>query len=501
MTAATAIQQESLGAGAHDRGELWVLGGIVVLGALVRFPTLGEQSFWYDEAFTRAIVAHGLPHVFSTVARTESTPPLYYVLLWLWARVFGLGEAGLRSLSALCGTLTIPLMWELGRRLVSGRAGRAAAALTAVSPLLFWYSQEARAYALLVLLSALALLAMLRALERPTARRLLEWSVAAALALCTHYFAAFVLLPEAAWLGLALYRRRALTARVMAAGAIPVAAMGAALIPLLAHQNDGRASSLAAGGRSVPYRLAQLVRQDLVGFGQPDKQLVVAAAVLLALVAGAILVLGRRRAVWGRALLPAVVAGGGVVLALVISVATTDYFETRNLLATWPGLALVLATGFGSAWCGRRATGALVLLCALSLICIAAVVSDPSLQRPDWRGAARALPRLVSPRAVVGDRLAPMSLKPYLHRLSAYPSGARIREIDVIEAIASQDGGSTSPAALPSTPPPGFRLTRTAKTDSYVVRIFAAPSAVPVSAAALRSLGPAGGQDRAMLQR
>ena len=58
---------------------------------------------------------------------------------------------GLRSLSALAGTLTVPVCYAAGRTLVSHRAGMIVAALSAVSPLLVWYSQEARAYGLFVL--------------------------------------------------------------------------------------------------------------------------------------------------------------------------------------------------------------------------------------------------------------------------------------------------------------------------------------------------------------
>ena len=54
---------------------------------------------------------------------SESTPPLYYVLAWLWTHVFGTGEVGLRSLSALLGTATIVVVWALGRRLGGDRAG------------------------------------------------------------------------------------------------------------------------------------------------------------------------------------------------------------------------------------------------------------------------------------------------------------------------------------------------------------------------------------------
>src|SRR5947209_12259576 len=140
---------------AVNRDSLLVV-GVIVLGALLRFWALGQQNFWSDEVATHTVVAGSLGHVFSTLPKTEGSPPLYYVAAWTWSRLFGTGEVGLRSLSALCGTLTIPVVWALGRRLVSERVGLIAALLTAVSPLLFWYSQEARAYSLFALLGVLS---------------------------------------------------------------------------------------------------------------------------------------------------------------------------------------------------------------------------------------------------------------------------------------------------------------------------------------------------------
>src|SRR5258705_272939 len=75
-----------------------------------------------------------------------------------------------------------------------------AAALCAFNPLLVWYSQEARSYALLVLLSGLSLLAMIAVLDRPDARRVATWAAVAVVALATHYFAGFLLAAEALWL-------------------------------------------------------------------------------------------------------------------------------------------------------------------------------------------------------------------------------------------------------------------------------------------------------------
>ena len=87
------------------------------------------------------------------IPQTESTPPLYYGIAWVWARVFGYAEAGLRSLSAVCGVLLVPVAYGAGRKLISPRAGLIAAALTAFNPFLIWYSQEARSYELVALLS------------------------------------------------------------------------------------------------------------------------------------------------------------------------------------------------------------------------------------------------------------------------------------------------------------------------------------------------------------
>src|ERR671938_379746 len=122
---------------------------LTLAGAALRFATLDVQSFWYDEAVTAGLVRHDLWGMLDKIPGSESTPPLYYVLAWLWTRVFGSGEAGVRSLSALLGTLAIPVFYLTARELTrSERAAVAVAALAAFNPFLVWFSQEARTYAL-----------------------------------------------------------------------------------------------------------------------------------------------------------------------------------------------------------------------------------------------------------------------------------------------------------------------------------------------------------------
>ena len=143
---------------------LWSVIGLTALAAALRFSTLGLQSYRHDEAVTAGrVLVSSLSGTMHRVWTGESTPPLYYLLAWAWSRLFGVHEVGLRSLSALFGTATVPVAYLAGRELVGRRTGLAIAAMVAVNPVLVWYSQDARAYALLVLLSAAALFFFLRA--------------------------------------------------------------------------------------------------------------------------------------------------------------------------------------------------------------------------------------------------------------------------------------------------------------------------------------------------
>jgi len=132
--------------------------GLTAGAGVLRFYGLARQGFWFDEASTALLVHLSPGQMLGLIPQTESTPPLYYLVAWIWTRGFGFGEAGLRSLSALAGVLVVPVAYGAAARLLGHRAGLIAAALTACNPLLIWYSQEARSYELLVLLTGVALL-------------------------------------------------------------------------------------------------------------------------------------------------------------------------------------------------------------------------------------------------------------------------------------------------------------------------------------------------------
>ncbi|MGI8512232.1 MAG: glycosyltransferase family 39 protein, partial [Solirubrobacteraceae bacterium] len=362
-----------------------VLGGILVLAGLLRVPTLGEQSFWFDETVTARLVDQDLGGVLAQVEGSESTPPLYYLLAWAWSAVLGTGEAALRSLSALLGIATVAMAWLLGRRLAGDRAGGLAALLTATCPLLVWFSQEARAYALLAFLGALSALLALRAREEPTARRLAAWAVVGALTLATHYFAAFLIAAEAVWLLVVLRGRRSVLGAV---GGVTVAAL--ALAPLALAQRERDLANFI-GDQALITRVAQVPKQFLVGYDAP-LELVAAVLALTLAAAGALLLLahGDERQRSG-----ALLAGGAgavaVLIPLALAVVGVDHLLTRNALAALP----VLLVALGVALAARRAPRAgLALSGALAALWVAIVVGvalESRFQREDWRGATVAV--------------------------------------------------------------------------------------------------------------
>jgi len=192
---------------------------VTAFGAALRFAWLGRESLWLDEAFSVAQAQKALPSLMRIVAQGEGNPPLYHVLLHFWM-AFGKSEVAARSLSALLGTASIPLLCRLGRRLLGPRAGLLAGLLLTVSPLHLYYSQEARMYALFVFLAIASTDAMVSVMRQEGRWRLLVYVVALAAMLYTHYYGVYLLLGQAAFVlfgaSASQARRRLLSAQAAA---------------------------------------------------------------------------------------------------------------------------------------------------------------------------------------------------------------------------------------------------------------------------------------------
>ena len=414
------------------------LASLTVAAAALRFATLDLQSFWVDEGATVQLLRRDLGGLLDGIPITEKTPPLYYVLAWLWTRPFGTGEVGVRSLSALAGVLTVPAVFALARELASERAGLIAAALVAVNPFLVWYSQEARAYALLALFATLAALFCVRTVgPRAAGRHVLWWAVFAALALATHYAALFVVAPLAVWLVL---RHRARPRALAAVAAVAAASL--ALVPLAVDQSENPGTNFIEG-TSLGTRLAQVPKQLLLGYDAPLELAFTIAAVALA-AAGALLAL---RAEPRRGALVAVgLSAAAIGVPLLAAAVGPDYVLSRNLIFGLVPLAVLLGAGFAAR--GRAGLLLAGALAALSLATVLTVFARPEFQRDDWRGVAEALGPPRGIRALVVNPIAgqiPLSL--YVDGLE--PWGEGFHPVDEVAVVAV---ATRRPGELPRPP-------------------------------------------------
>jgi mannosyltransferase len=147
---------------------------ILLLAAGLRFYGLNAQSFWNDEGNTARLIERPVALILEGAAG-DIHPPGYYLVLHLWWLAVGQSEVALRAYSALCGILTVAVTATASRSLGGAHrrtwlASSVAAGLVAIHPLAVYYSQEARMYAQLSLISALTLWAAL-ALVRNGRRR------------------------------------------------------------------------------------------------------------------------------------------------------------------------------------------------------------------------------------------------------------------------------------------------------------------------------------------
>jgi hypothetical protein len=149
----------------------WWLSLLLLCGLAfgLRVYQLDHFGLWLDEGATTVRANYSIATLLTNdIALQEGVyrdthPPLHYLVIRLAINLWGRSDFGYRYVSVLASFLIVPLIGQLGRQIISVRTGIIAAFLTAISPLHIWYAQEARAYALIMLLTTLAAYVLWRA--------------------------------------------------------------------------------------------------------------------------------------------------------------------------------------------------------------------------------------------------------------------------------------------------------------------------------------------------
>jgi hypothetical protein len=359
-----------------------VMIGVAFIAAAVRVPGVYTQAFWQDEvASARIIDEPTLRGLFAHVARTESTPPLWYALGWLLRRA-GTPMQDVRLLSVAAGALLAALVVELALRFVPLPFAALAGFFVALGGELVAHGQELRSYELLALLTVVLARCLLAEIDAPSRRRELALGATVAAGGLTHYFFAFSVISALAWLWLDRavrgVRRRA-TVAVLLGGAL-----AAAWAPVMLRQfHQGRfwwiGSFRLRTVIAVPARLFTYTYANTpVGIG-------VSAAGLLLVAVGCVRL--SRQSAAGR--LAAVLAVAPLLEAAAMWAGGMRIFALRNLIGIAPFVAV--ATVAVLAALPRRVAVPAWIAAALVLVPPFTTLSGAGGGTPPFDAMARAL--------------------------------------------------------------------------------------------------------------
>jgi mannosyltransferase len=161
---------------------------LTIVGGFLRFYNLGFNSLWLDEGATYKFAMMSIPEIWKATAGGEFNPPLFY---WIehFMLILGNNEVILRFVPALVGVMTIPLIYFAGKEFLDRNVGIIAAAAFAFSPFLIFYSQEARAYSLVLFFVSFALVFYFKALKTNDLQNWALFGILSALAFWSHFYA------------------------------------------------------------------------------------------------------------------------------------------------------------------------------------------------------------------------------------------------------------------------------------------------------------------------
>jgi len=168
---------------------LLLLSIILIISIFLRFYDLGTESIWLDEA--ASIKESSL--TLQGIADHTNQPPLYFLLLRVWISLFGTSEIALRSLSAIFGIFAVLIIYLVGKSLFNDRVGLIGAFLSSFAFFPIHYSQDARAYSLLLLLSLLSYWFFIKLIKKDYYLNYLAYFISSILLAYTHFYGLFII--------------------------------------------------------------------------------------------------------------------------------------------------------------------------------------------------------------------------------------------------------------------------------------------------------------------
>ncbi|MBD3203440.1 hypothetical protein GF327_04040 [Candidatus Woesearchaeota archaeon] len=177
---------------------LYFLFLIIFVGGFLRLYELEKQSLWQDEAYQYYLLKDSsISNLISGKIFDPGSPPLYNILLKMFCDLFGYSEIYMRLPSVLIGTLSIILIYILGKNLFETSTGLLASFLFSLSPYSIYFSQMARSYSFIIMLSLISFIIFIEILlKRNFSNKIIIFYFFFNLLLAyTHYLSVLIIIP------------------------------------------------------------------------------------------------------------------------------------------------------------------------------------------------------------------------------------------------------------------------------------------------------------------
>lgn len=350
--------------------------GVAAIAIAVRLPNVWRAALTQDEVFSARILREPtVPGAVRHVIRTESTPPLWYLLGWIVHHI-GVPVVDVRLLSVVFGGALAAVVLALASEILPRGYAFVAALLVALAYEPLAHGSELRSYELLALLAAVLGLLLVRSLRAPSRRLDIAVGVTVWAGLLTHYFFVFSVAAAVAWLWLdpqARPLRRRATLAIVAAGAA-AAPWLPAFVAQFRHDRYWW----------IPRFSARVVLVTPLRVFAPlgVRHLAVGVVVLAVAATGGWFL--ARRSPAGRAVV--MLAGAPIVLAAGLWAGGLRIYAVRNLIETAPFVVIAVAAALSSL---RRAAvpATVASVAAAGAVCLTVAASQP----PQYQAIARAL--------------------------------------------------------------------------------------------------------------
>ena len=170
--------------------------GILLAGIGLRLYDLDEESLWFDEGVSVIRSEQNLTDLLDDARNAGGNPPLYFIILHYWMKLFGQSEWAVRSLSVLFGMISLLATYRIGILLWDKPTAILAVLLAAISHYHVYFAQETRCYTMMAALGILSMDFFLRLIRTGRTSCLIGYVLTGSALIYTHYYGPLFLVAQ-----------------------------------------------------------------------------------------------------------------------------------------------------------------------------------------------------------------------------------------------------------------------------------------------------------------